>query len=50
MSAYCNSDFKAILGENYGETEYGNLIAGNKKAVKFYVQNKETAEITQGPG
>ena len=50
MSAYCNSDFKAILGENYGETEYGNLIAGNKKAVKFYVQNKETAEITQVTG
>lgn len=50
MSEYCNSDFKAILGENYGETEYGNLIAGNKKAVKFYVQNKETAEITQVTG
>lgn len=50
MSSYCNSDFKAVLGENYGEIEYGNLIAGNKKAVGFYVQNKETGEITQVTG
>lgn len=50
MSAYCNSDFKAILGENYGEIEYDNLIADNKKSVRFFVQNKETAEITQVTG
>lgn len=50
MSEYCNSDFKAILGENYGEVEYGNLIADNKKSVRFFVQNKETAEITQVTG
>lgn len=50
MSVYCNSDFKTILGENYGEIEYGNLIADNKKSVRFFVQNKETAEITQVTG
>lgn len=47
---YCNSDFKALLGENYGESEYGNLIANDAKALEFYLQNKETNEITQVTG